>query len=59
VTLVLKKVEKAIKSQQKAEIILHSDQGSIYTSYAFQTLSKENVALPQACPVKETVMIMP
>ncbi|PER88123.1 IS3 family transposase [Bacillus cereus] len=42
VTLVLKTVEKAIKSQQKAEIILHSDQGAVYTSYAFQALSKEN-----------------
>ncbi|WP_276568559.1 DDE-type integrase/transposase/recombinase [Bacillus thuringiensis] len=31
VTLVLKTVEKAIKSQQKVEIILHSDQGAVYT----------------------------
>ncbi|WP_374987943.1 IS3 family transposase [Bacillus sp. IBL03825] len=42
VTLVLKTVEKAIKSQKKAEIILHSNQGAVYTSNAFQTLSKKN-----------------
>ncbi|HDR7714160.1 TPA: IS3 family transposase, partial [Bacillus cereus] len=29
VTLVLKTVEKAIKPQQKAQIILHSDQGAV------------------------------
>ncbi|EXJ17389.1 hypothetical protein Y693_28570 (plasmid) [Bacillus anthracis str. 95014] len=58
VTLVLRTVEKAIKLQQKTQIILHSDQGAVYTSYAFQTLSKK-MALPQVCPVKEIVMIMP
>ncbi|HDZ1874710.1 TPA: IS3 family transposase, partial [Bacillus anthracis] len=42
VTLVLRTVEKAIKLQQKTQIILHSDQGAVYTSYAFQTLSKKN-----------------
>ncbi|HDR5277986.1 TPA: IS3 family transposase [Bacillus thuringiensis] len=42
VTLVLNTVEKAIKLKQKTQIILHSDQGAVYTSYAFQTLSKEN-----------------
>ncbi|WPU78008.1 IS3 family transposase (plasmid) [Bacillus sp. RA(2023)] len=41
VTLVLKTVEEAIKLQKKTQIILHSDQGSVYTSDAFQTLSKE------------------
>lgn len=35
VTLVLRTVEKAIKLQQKTQIILHSDQGAVYTSYAF------------------------
>ncbi|QEL82887.1 hypothetical protein DN407_31290 (plasmid) [Bacillus sp. JAS24-2] len=35
VTLVLKKVEKAIKSQKEAEIILHRDQGALYIFYAF------------------------
>lgn len=42
VTFVLKTVKEAIKSQHKAKIMLHSNQGSLYTSYAFQTLSKEN-----------------
>ncbi|HDR5278497.1 TPA: transposase family protein [Bacillus thuringiensis] len=42
VTLVLKTVEKAIKSQKEDETILHDDQGAVYTFYAFQTLSKEN-----------------
>ncbi|MRC19655.1 IS3 family transposase [Bacillus thuringiensis] len=42
VTLVLKTVEKAIRSQQESQIILYSDQGAVYTSYAFQTLTKEN-----------------
>ncbi|WP_176546216.1 DDE-type integrase/transposase/recombinase [Bacillus toyonensis] len=42
VTFVLKTVEKAMKSQKEAKIILHSDQGAVYTSYVFQTLSKEN-----------------
>ncbi|MGH0883446.1 transposase [Bacillus paranthracis] len=42
VTLVLRTVEKVIKLQQKTQIILHSDQGAVYTSYAFQTLSKKN-----------------
>ncbi len=41
-TLVLQAVEKAIKSQKKAEVILHRNQGAVYTSYASQTLSKEN-----------------
>ncbi|MDA2627283.1 hypothetical protein PDQ36_29460 [Bacillus cereus] len=50
VTFVLKTVEKTIKSQQKTEVIKPL------------TLSKrylKEMALTQACPVKEIVMIMP
>jgi putative transposase len=43
VSLVLKTLEDALKVvREVTDVILHSDQGSQYTSYAFQKLAKEN-----------------
>ncbi|HET7578164.1 MAG TPA: IS3 family transposase [Bacillales bacterium] len=41
VSLVLKTLEKAANQRQPTEVILHSDQGSVYTSYAYQNQAKE------------------
>ena len=38
--------------------ILHSDQGSVYTSYEYYALCTEKT-LPEACPVRERQLIMP
>ncbi|USK33138.1 IS3 family transposase [Bacillus sp. F19] len=43
VTLVLDTLKDALDNQSEVKgVILHSDQGSQYTSYAFQNLAKEN-----------------
>ncbi|MFS0823805.1 IS3 family transposase [Bacillus sp. 1P02SD] len=41
VTLVLDTLRDAVKNQNVEGVILHSDQGAQYTSYAFQNLAKE------------------
>ncbi len=41
VTLVLETLEAACKNREVKDVILHSDQGSVYTSYAFQNLAEE------------------
>ena len=41
VKLVLDTLEAACKGRETHEVILHSDQGAQYTSYAFQELAKE------------------
>jgi putative transposase len=41
VQLVLKTLEMAVKERQPKQVLLHSDQGAVYTSYAFQHLAKE------------------
>lgn len=41
VTLVLDTLRDAVKNRNVQGVILHSDQGSQYTSYAFQNLTKE------------------
>jgi len=42
VSLVLETLKEAIKGREVKGVMLHSDQGSQYTSYAFQNLAKEN-----------------
>jgi transposase InsO family protein len=42
VSLVLNTLEDALKVREVTDVILHSDQGAQYTSYAFQKLAKEN-----------------
>ena len=58
IKLVLDTLKEALEIRKPVGLILHSDQGSVDTSYAFQNLAKEK-ALPQACLEKETAMIMP
>ncbi|QDX94827.1 hypothetical protein EEL30_22585 [Brevibacillus laterosporus] len=41
VSLVLEILEEAIHTREAAGALLHSDQGSMYTSYAFQSKAKE------------------
>lgn len=41
VSLVLDTLNAAVMSRNPKNVILHSDQGSVYTSYAFQGLAKE------------------
>ncbi|NRS52159.1 IS3 family transposase, partial [Brevibacillus sp. HB2.2] len=41
VSLVLETLEEAIDTREAAGVLLHSDQGSVYTSYAFQNKAKE------------------
>ncbi len=41
VSLVLDTLEAACRGRETNEVILHSDQGAQYTSYAFQELAKE------------------
>lgn len=41
VTLVLETLEATCKNREVKDVILHSDQGSVYTSYAFQNLAEE------------------
>ncbi|QOT01187.1 transposase [Brevibacterium sp. JNUCC-42] len=41
VSLVLETLEEAIHTREAAGALLHSDQGSVYTSYAFQSKAKE------------------
>jgi transposase InsO family protein len=42
VSLVINTLKEAIEGRKVKGVILHSDQGSQYTSYAFQNLAKEN-----------------
>jgi transposase InsO family protein len=42
VSLVIETLKEAIEGRNVKGVILHSDQGSQYTSYAFQDLAKEN-----------------
>ncbi|MBG9772788.1 transposase [Brevibacillus laterosporus] len=42
VSLVLETLEQATKTRDARGVLLHSDQGSVYTSYAFQNKAKEN-----------------
>ncbi|RZI49973.1 IS3 family transposase, partial [Aeribacillus pallidus] len=39
VQLVLKTLEMAVKERQPKQVLFHSDQGAVYTSYAFQHLA--------------------
>lgn len=41
VQLVLKTLEMAVNERQPKQVLFHSDQGAVYTSYAFQHLAKE------------------
>jgi putative transposase len=41
VDLVLKTLEKAVSIKQPKNVILHSDQGSVYTSYVYHKTAKE------------------
>ncbi|WP_375154085.1 DDE-type integrase/transposase/recombinase [Parageobacillus sp. VR-IP] len=41
VQLVLKALEMVEKERQPKQVLLHNDQGTVYTSYAFQHLAKE------------------
>lgn len=42
VSLVLNTLKDALNVREAKDVILHSDQGAQYTSYAFQNLAKEN-----------------
>jgi transposase InsO family protein len=41
INLVLDTLKEAIELRKPVGLMLHSDQGSVYTSYAFQNLAKE------------------
>lgn len=56
--LVLDTLKRACEGRNVYECILHSDQGSQYTSYDFQEDCKKE-ALSQACPDKEIALIRP
>ncbi|GIN86915.1 hypothetical protein J6TS2_33010 [Heyndrickxia sporothermodurans] len=43
ITLVLDTLREAVEIRKPVGSMLHSDQGSVYTSYAFQNLAKEKV----------------
>lgn len=43
---------------QLPEILLHSDQGSVYTTLAYQTVVKEK-GITMSCPVKGRPLVMP
>ncbi|GIN83905.1 hypothetical protein J6TS2_02910 [Heyndrickxia sporothermodurans] len=43
ITLVLDTLKEAVEIRKPVGLMLHSDQGSVYTSYAFQNLAKKSI----------------
>ena len=56
-TLAMKTLKQAMRGRKVKDVLLHSDQGSIYTAKEFQAYAK--TALSPACPGEEIAMIMP
>ena len=56
-TLAMKTLKQAMRGRKVKGVLLHSDQGSIYTAKNFKRTQK--TALSPACPGKEIAMIMP
>ena len=57
-TLAMKTLKQAMRGRKVKDVLLHSDQGSIYTAKEFQAYAKKT-ALSPACPGEEIAMIMP
>ena len=57
-TLAMKTLKQAMRGRKVKDVLLHSDQGSIYTAKNFKRMPKKT-ALSPACPGEEIAMIMP
>lgn len=57
-TLAMKTLKQAMRGRKVKDVLLHSDQGSIYTAKEFQAYAKENGMITSS-PGEEIAMIMP
>ncbi|WP_376699840.1 DDE-type integrase/transposase/recombinase [Parageobacillus thermoglucosidasius] len=59
VQLLLKTLEMDVKERQPKQALLYSDQGAVYTSYAFQHLAKEkgiNTSMPRKGKCRDRIV---